>query len=69
MSQEVNQAQAQQQQRMREFLTMLPLTSEIAGLPISAQGSYFTEGQMENRAISMKLAYKMAKQLMKEVAG
>jgi len=52
-----------------QFLQMLPLTSEIAGLPQSTQGSYFSEGQMENRAIAIKAAFKIAKQLMKDVAG
>lgn len=49
MSQEptgASQAQSLQQQRMREFLQMLPLTTEIAGLPplhkarISAKGRW-----------------------------
>jgi hypothetical protein len=72
MSQEptgASQAQSLQQQRMREFLQMLPLTTEIAGLPPSAQGAYFSEGQMENRAIAMKAAFKIAKQIMKGIAG
>lgn len=56
------------QQRMKEFMSMLPLTLELAGLPKSAPGTLFNEGQMEARIISIRNAYKMARQMLKEIA-
>ena len=55
------------QQRMKEFMTMLPLTIELAGLAKAAAGTLFNEGQMEARIISIRNAYKMARQLLKEI--
>jgi len=57
-----------QQQKVTEFLRLLPLTMEIAGLPKSEVGRYFNEGQMEVRVSTLKLAYKMARQLVLDVA-
>ena len=57
-----------QQQRVSEFLRLLPLTIEIAGLPRAEPGKYFTEGQMEVRASNLRTAYKLARQLVLEVA-
>ena len=57
-----------QQQKVTEFLRLLPLTVEIAGLPHSEVGRHFNEGQMELRANSLKLAYKFARQLILDVA-
>ena len=57
-----------QQQKVTEFLRLLPLTVEIAGLPKSELGRHFNEGQMELRANSLKLAYKLARQLILDVA-
>jgi hypothetical protein len=57
-----------QQQKVTEFLRLLPLTVEIAGLPKSEDGRHFNEGQMEVRVTSLKLAYKLARQLILEVA-
>jgi hypothetical protein len=56
------------QQEMRNFLSMLPLTIEIAGLPPTEPGRYLNEGQMEVRAANLKTAYKTAKKLLREVA-
>ena len=56
-----------QQQKVNEFLRLLPLTIAIAGLPDSDPGKYFNEGQMENRATSLRAAYKVARQLILEV--
>ncbi len=39
-----------QQQKVTEFLRLLPLTMEIAGLPKSELGRHFNDGQMELRA-------------------
>lgn len=57
----------QRQQRMKEFMSLLPLTIELAGLPQSAPGTLFTDGQMEARIISIRNAYKLARGLLKEV--
>lgn len=57
-----------QQAKMQEFMKLLPLTLEIAGLPKSAQGEYFTDGQFEVRVTQIRKAYKLARQLVIEVA-
>ena len=57
-----------QQQKVTEFLRLLPLTMEIAGLPIADAGRHFNEGQMEVRATTIKLAYKFARQIILDVA-
>jgi hypothetical protein len=57
-----------QQQKVREFLSLFPLTAEIAGLPRSETGKYFSEAQMEARVASLRTAYKVARQLVLEVA-
>jgi hypothetical protein len=57
-----------QQQKVTEFLRLLPLTLEIAGLPKSELGRNFNEGQMEVRTATLKLAYKLARQLILEMA-
>ena len=58
-----------QQQRVGEFLRLLPLTLEIAGLPKCEPGRHFNEGQMEVRVNTIKLAYKLARQLVIDVAS
>ncbi len=57
-----------QQQKVTEFLRLLPLTMEIAGLPKSELGRHFNDGQMEVRASTLKMAYKYARQLILDVA-
>jgi hypothetical protein len=57
-----------QQQKVTEFLRLLPLTLEIAGLPKAEAGRHFNEGQMEVRATTLKLAYKFARQIILDVA-
>jgi hypothetical protein len=57
-----------QQQKVTEFMRLLPLTLEIAGLPKSEAGRHFNEGQMEVRATTLKTAYKLARQLILDVA-
>jgi hypothetical protein len=57
-----------QQQKVTEFLRLLPLTIEIAGLPEPEAGRHFNEGQMEVRVTTLKLAYKLARQLILDVA-
>jgi hypothetical protein len=55
------------QVKYREFMNLLPLTVAIAGLPEAEAGKYFNEGQMENRAANLRLAYKVARQVIQEV--
>jgi hypothetical protein len=57
-----------QQQKVTEFLRLLPLTMEIAGLPKSELGRHFNDGQMEVRAATLKAAYKYARQIILDVA-
>jgi hypothetical protein len=57
-----------QQQKVSEFLRLLPLTVEIAGLPLSEPGRNFNEGQMEVRVGTLRTAYKLARQMVLEIA-
>jgi hypothetical protein len=57
-----------QQQKVAEFLRLLPLTMEIAGLPRAEANKYFNEGQMEVRVSTLRTAYKLARQLVLDVA-
>lgn len=56
-----------QQQKVMEFLRLMPLTAAIAGLPDSEPGKYFNEGQMENRVTAIKTAYKLARQMILDI--
>ena len=58
----------QKQQRMKEFMSLLPLTIEIAGLPPASPDRLYTSDQMEARVLSIRTAYKQARALMKELA-
>lgn len=58
-----------QQARVREFLQLWPVISELAGIPKSDHGKYYTMEQIESRTITLKNAYKAARQLMAEVAN
>lgn len=66
MSQEVT--PEMKQARMKDFIQLLPLTMELAGLPKCHPDRLFTADQIEARITSLKIAYKSAKQLMREVA-
>lgn len=55
------------QARMTEFMRLLPLTLELAGLP-EATGTLFTSDQMEARVMSIRTAYKLARNMLKEIA-
>jgi hypothetical protein len=57
-----------QQAKMREFMSLLPLTVELAGLPRCEPGKLFTEGQMEVRMNIVRNAFKMARQILIEVS-
>lgn len=56
------------QSRMTEFLRLLPLTIELAGL---AKGDLarppFTPDQIEGRAMTIRAAYKIARNLIKDI--
>ena len=49
-------------------MQLLPLTLAIAGLPECELGRHFNEGQMDTRATTLRTAYKIARQLILEVA-
>lgn len=56
------------QQRAKEFLQILPLTAEIAGLPPGTLGLPFSPDQMDVRCTTIKNAYKLARKLLREVS-
>jgi hypothetical protein len=56
------------QQKFREFMSLLPLTMEVAGLPRAEPGKYFSESQMEARATTIRAAYKVARQIVMDLA-
>lgn len=58
-----------QQQRVREFLQLLPLTLDLAGLQKADHGKYYSAEQIESRAITIRNAYKVARQVILEVAN
>jgi len=57
-----------QQQKINEFLKLLPLTVELAGLARAEHGKHFNEGQLEVRANDLRAAYKFARQLILDIA-
>lgn len=56
------------QQKYRQFLDLLPLTISLSGLPTS-EGRLYSEEQLEARAITVRLAYKVARNLARECLG
>jgi hypothetical protein len=58
-----------QQQKVTEFMRLLPLTIAIAGLPPADPGKHYNEGQLEARATTFKTAYKIARQVILDIAG
>ncbi len=56
------------QQKYRQFLDLMPMTIALAGLPAS-EGRLFGEDQIEARAITMRTAYRAARNLAKECLG
>lgn len=60
-----DQAAADLQQKYRQFLDLLPLTLSLAGLPTS-ENRLYSEEMIEARAITVRLAYKVARTLTKE---
>jgi hypothetical protein len=57
-----------QQLKVQEFMRLLPVTLAVAGLPEAEPGRHFNEGQMEARSITLRTAYKVARQIIVEVA-
>jgi hypothetical protein len=57
-----------QQQKINEFLRLLPLTLAIAGLPDCEAGRHFNEGQMDVRGTTLRNAYKVARLVILEIA-
>jgi hypothetical protein len=55
------------QARMTEFMRLLPLTLELAGLPKSEGGRLFSSDQIEARIMTVRAAYKLARGLLKEI--
>jgi hypothetical protein len=58
-------AAADLQQKYKQFLELMPLTLSLAGLPTSEHRLY-SEEQMEARAITVRLAYKVARSVARE---
>jgi hypothetical protein len=56
-----------QQQKVTEFMRLLPLTLAVAGLPEAEQGRHFNEGQMEARATTLRAAYKVARGIILDI--
>jgi hypothetical protein len=56
-----------QQQKLQEFLRLMPLTLAVAGLPDGEHGHYLTEGQMEARATAIRAAHKIARQIVIDI--
>ncbi|HEX3146767.1 MAG TPA: hypothetical protein VHR66_01620 [Gemmataceae bacterium] len=57
-----------QQAKMKEFMSLLPLTASLAGLTHAEPGRPFTESQLEARAMAIRNAYKVARQLVIDIA-
>ena len=53
--------------RMKEFMSLLPLTIEIAGLPQATPDRLYNSDQMEGRILSLRTAYKLARGLLKDI--
>jgi hypothetical protein len=55
------------QQRMKEFLQLLPLTLELAGLPKADPLRLYNSDQLEARASNIRSAYKQARSLLRDI--
>ena len=56
------------QQKYRQFLDLMPLTISLAGLPAS-EGRLFSEEQIEARAMTVRAAYRVARNTARECLG
>ncbi|MEW4487637.1 hypothetical protein AB1L42_06120 [Thalassoglobus sp. JC818] len=59
--------QNEQQRRYKEFMDLLPLTLNLAGLPPSEPGKYYNQEQIETRLFAVRHAYKAARGLVREL--
>lgn len=55
------------QNRMTEFMKLLPLTLDLAGLSKADPARPFTPDQIEGRAMSVRMAFKAARALVKDI--
>lgn len=55
------------QNRMTEFMKLLPFTLELAGLPKAAHNTLFTPDQLEARLMNIRMAYKLARNMLKDI--
>ena len=53
--------------RMKEFMSLLPLTIEIAGLPRATPERLFNSDQMEGRILAIRTAYKLGRAMLKDI--
>lgn len=53
--------------RMTEFMKLLPLTLDLAGLSKADPARPFTPDQIEGRAMSVRMAFKVARSLVKDI--
>jgi hypothetical protein len=58
-------AAADLQQKYRQFLDLMPLTLALAGLPTS-ENRLYSEDQIEARAMTIRAAYRVARNTAKE---
>ena len=57
------------QQKYRQFLDLTPLATALAGLPVSGGARNFTEEQIDGRSMTMRSAFKVARNLVEELTG
>ncbi|OWK35058.1 hypothetical protein [Fimbriiglobus ruber] len=55
------------QQRMKEFVSLLPFTLELAGLPKCHPDRLFTNDQLEARVTTVRMAYRVARQMVRDI--
>jgi hypothetical protein len=63
-----SQSPAEFQQRYKQFLELLPLTLALAGLPTS-ENRLYSEDQIEGRAMTIRTAYRAARNTVRDVLG
>ena len=56
-----------QQLKAHEFMGLLPLTAELAGLPRAEAGHYYTESRLLKAHITIATAFKIARQIVLDV--
>lgn len=59
---------AEIQQRYRQFLELMPMTLALAGLPTS-EGRLYSEEQIEGRAVTIRMAYRVARSTTRDILG